>query len=200
MTSRISIVRECLTLTGNNLYGSVDDGSPEWNVSTAAFDAGVRWLYDEHDWNFATEVSAEIDADVDGAGDAIAPADPNFAYRLTRPDGALHIVRVMDDGGGKLSDYRIVGNKIYANVDTIIVEMVVEPDPDDWPGLFVKALTHSVMSGIYRGLSKDAQAAQREEQIAHAMIAKSRPRTDLQEPGKVKFTSTLATARRRRRG
>lgn len=200
MTSRISILRECLTLTGNNLYGSVDDGSPEWNISTAAFDAGVRWLYDEHNWNFAKEISAAIEADVNGSDDIIAPADPNFAYRFSRPDGSLHIIKVMDEGGGKLSDYRIVGNKIYANADTIIVESVVEPDPDDWPGLFTKALTHAVMGGIYRGLNKEAQSAQREEVAAERTMGKSRPRTDMQEPGKARFISTLATARSRRRG
>lgn len=199
MTSRISVIRQCLTLTGNNMYGSVDDGSPEWDISTAAFDAGVEWLLDEHDWNFATELQ-EIDADVTAAAVVIAPVDPNYTYRHSRPDDALHIVRVMDEDGGKTDDYRIVGNKIFANLETILVEIIVEPDPDDWPGLFLKALKHSVMAGIYRGLNKDAQAAAREDAVAERLIGKSRPRSDMQEPGKVRYTSTLVTSRSRRRG
>ena len=98
------------------------------------------------------------------------------------------------------ADYRIAGNRIFANVDTILVEKVVEPDPDDWPGLFTKALTHSVMSGIYRGLNKDVPAAQKEEAFAKDTLGRARPRSDLQEPGKARFISTLATARSRRRG
>lgn len=202
MTSRLSIISECLTLTGNNLYTAADDGTPEWNIGSASFDAGARWLYGEHDWNFATEIS-EVEADVDGAGDAIAPADPNFTYRHTRPSAAIHIIKVMDDGGGTLKDagdYRIVGNKIYATIDTILVEYVVEPDPDDWDPLFTKAITHATMAGMYRGLNKDAAAAQKEDAIADKMVQRSRPRTDLQEPGKARFISTLATARSRRRG
>ena len=124
MTSRISVIRECLTLTGNNLYGAVDDGSAEWDIPTAAFDAAVEWLTDEHDWNFATDLE-EVEADETAAGVTIDPADPNFTYRHSRPDDALHIVKVMDEDGGKLDDYRIVGNKIYANVDTILVEFIV---------------------------------------------------------------------------
>jgi hypothetical protein len=200
MTSRISIIRECLTLTGNNQYGAIDDGSPEWEVSTAAFAAGVRWLLDEHDWNFATEIAA-VDADVDGAGAVIAPSDLSFAYRHGRPDDALHIVRVLNEDGGSVGDdYRIVGNKIFANADSILVEYIVDPDPDDWPGLFTKAITHCVMAGIYRGLNKDREGAQKEEIAAERTMGKSRPRTDLQEPGKVRFTSTLTTSRSRRRG
>lgn len=198
--SRISVIRECLILTGNNLYGAVDDGSPEWEVSTAAFTAACRWLLDEHNWNFAKEISGEIEPDVDSSDEIIAPSDPNFEFRFSRPDDALHVLKVMGSDGSKVDDYRIVGNKIFANVEAALVEYIVEPDTDDWPGLFTKAITHAVMGGIYRGLNKDPQAAQREEIMAERTIGKSRPRTDLQEPGKVKFTSTLATSRSRRRG
>jgi len=201
MPSRTSIITECLTLTGNNQYGAVDDGTPEWNIPAAAFEAGVEWLTDEHDWNFATEL-AEITADLDGT-DVIAPSDVNFTYRHSRPSAALHIVKVMDEGGTKLTeetDYRIVGNKIFANADPILTEYIVEPDPDDWPGLFTKAIRHCVYAGIYRGLNKDAAAAQKEEIAAERTMGKSRPRTDLQEPGKARFVSTLSTARSTRRG
>jgi hypothetical protein len=200
MASRISILRDCLRLTGNNQFGAIDDGSPEWEVPAAAWTAGCEWLLDEHDWNFATEISDEIEADVDGSDVAVPPSDPGYAYRFDRPDDALHVVKVMDTGGAKLADYRLVGNKIYANTDTVIVEYIVEPHPDDWPGLFIKAIKHCVFAGIYRGLNKDPQAAQREEAAAERAMGKSRPRTDMQEPGKTRFVSTLARARSRRRG
>lgn len=199
MPTRLSILRECLTLTGNNLFDTPDDDTPEWNVSSAAFDAGVRWLLGEHDWNFATEIE-EIAADVDGSAVAIAPSDPNYTYRHTRPSEAMHIVKVMAEDGTKLTDYRIVGNKVFASVDTILLEYILEPDPDDWDPLFTKAITHAVIAGCYRGLNKDATAAQREQIEAERTIAKARPRTDLQEPGRARFISTLAAARRVRRG
>src|SRR5262245_15371477 len=144
MASRIGIIRECLTLTGNNLYREVDDGSPEWEVSSAAFEAGVEWLTDEHSWNFATEIEEKA-AELDDDDEPVAPSDPNFTYRFARPSAALYVVKVMDEGGLTLTDYRIVGNRIFANVATILVEHLVEPDPDDWPGLFTKAIKHCVM-------------------------------------------------------
>lgn len=195
MTSRISIIRECLRLSGNNEYGAVDDGSPEWEVAAAAWTAGCEWLLDEHDWNFATEVRAIATAQT------AAPIDENYTTAYLRPSDALHIVRVLNADSGKHTDYRIVGNLILVS-DTagIQVEIIVEPDPDDWPGLFIKAIRHCVYAGIYRGLHKNVEAAQKEEVAAERTIGKSRPRTDMQEPGKVRYTSTLVTARSRRRG
>lgn len=192
-------MRDCLTMSGNNVFTAPDDGTPEWNNVSASWTAACEWLLDEHDWNFATDIT-EKEAEVDASDEFIEPDDPNFGYRFKRPDDALHVIKVMDEGGNKLTDYRIIGNKIYANVDTILVESVVEPDPDDWPGLFTKAIKHCIFAGIYRGLNKDAAAAQKEEALAERTMGKSRPRSDLQDPSKAKFTSTLATSRSRRRG
>lgn len=197
--SRLSIIRECLTITGNNLYGSVDDGSPEWVSGTAAYDTAVEWALDEHDWGFGKRID-EVEADVDADDEFEAPDDPAYTYRHSRPTEALHIIRVMSEGGQTLTDYRIVGNKIYAHEDTVLVEYVEEPDPDDWPGLFVRVVRHQTMAGIYRSLNKDTKAADAEERKAEAYLSKARPRADLQEPGKTRFVSSLASARRTRRG
>lgn len=200
MTSRLSIIRDCLTLTGNNQYGSVDDDSPEWRAGTAAYDTAVEWALDEHDWGFGKAIEAVDDPETaDGVTDS---QDANFEYAYRKPDGCLHIITVLDSEGASLSgDWRLMGNYILANVsDGVKVEMVEEPDPDDWPGLFVRVIRHQTMAGMYRSLNKDTAGARFEERKAEDVLAKARSRVDVQEPGKVRFVSMLGSARRTRRG
>jgi hypothetical protein len=191
--TRLSLINDCLLLTGENTFSAPDDGSPEWLVCSASYDAAVEHLLDEHDWNFAKNI-IEIE-------DRTTPDNLNWEDAYEKPAGALHIVKVMDIEGGKVTDYKITGNQILVNNDEgLLVEYLAEPEPDLWPGLFVKALRHSIMAGIYRGLKKDPVSARAEEKMVEFYLGKARPRSDIEEPGRPRFISTLSKARSRRRG
>lgn len=193
MASRLEVINSCLLQTGQNVFNNADDGSREWNVCAAAYDGAVEHLLDEHDWKFGTTI-VEVST---RTGDS-----PDLAYEdaYSKPDGCLHVIWVQDTGGNTL-DWRIVGNQILVTEDGgILVKFVQEPDPTEWPGLFTKALKHFVMAGIYRGLAHDAVSARAEEKSGEFYLGKARPRNDSEEPGRAKFISGLASARRTRRG
>jgi len=193
MPSRLSLINDELLLCGQNPFNAPDDGSPEWLVCSAAYDASVEHLLDEHDWKFAKHIIA--------VSDRTTPTELNWEDAYEKPAGALHITRVMDAEGGAIADYRILGNTILVNSDEgLLLEYIAEPEPELWPGLFLKALRHGIRAGIYRGLMKDAVSARQEEKMVEVYLGKARPRGDGEEPGKVRFTSTLVTARGRRRG
>lgn len=193
MVSRLTIINDELLLCGQNPFNEPDDGSPEWLTCSAAYDAAVEHLLDEHDWKFGKQVIA--------VEDRSDPDDPNWQDAYDKPSGCLHVVKVMDADGGTIAERKILGNKILVNDDEgILVECIMEPDPELWPGLFLKALRHSVRAGIYRGLMKDGVSARAEEKTAEFYLAKARPRVDLEEPGRTRFISSMASARRTRRG
>lgn len=190
--SKFSIVNEALLMCGENVVAAEDNGTKEWNVCSAAYEAGVEHLLDEHDWKFGTA----IEVDNDRLGDS---PDPAYEDKYAKPNGCLHVIWVKDEGGTSL-DWRLVGNNILVTKDDgITVKFVTEPDPSEWPGLFLKSLRHFVMAGIYRGLKHDARSAQAEEKSAEFYLAKARPRGDSEEPSQARFVSGLATARSRRR-
>jgi len=193
MVERLQLINDECILCGVDPFNEPDDGSPSWLVCSAAWDAGVEHLLDEHNWGFA-KVIQEVE-------DRTDPADPNWQDAYEKPDGCLHLIKVMATDGSPITDWRVLGNKILVNDDDgILVEFIQEPDPEQWPGLFVKCLRHSVRAGIYRGIIKDPQSATAEEKKVEAYLGKARPRVDLEQPGKARFVSTLATARSRRRG
>lgn len=192
--SQHDLINECLLICGQRTVDVEDDGSPEWNIAAAAYNHGLTRLVDSANWKFGKFVEEVASR----AGDADDPAW-NDAY--AKPAGCLHVTRVMDEGGGELDDWKIVGAQIYVNKDDgITVEFIGDVDPTQYPGLFATALKHYVMAGIYRGLLKDPKTAHAEQATGEEMLREARPRVDSQEPGRAKFVSGLAAARRTRRG
>lgn len=190
---KLSLVASCCALTGNSVPVEEDDGSMEWNACSAGYEKGLRRILDSHNWKFA-KVYEEVEERDD-------PVDPNWQDSYARPSGCIHVLKVMDQDGGLLEDWKIVGDQILCNhEDGIAVEFIEDVQPNQWPGLFVDAMMHFVFAGIYRGIAKEPGEARREEAKAEAVIAEARPRGDSEEPGRAKFISSGLVARRARRG
>lgn len=193
MPSRLSIINDELLLAGHSPFNEPDDGSDAWNVCSAAYDAAVELCLDRHDWKFATIITT-VAAYTDESDDA------DYAYEYLKPTGSLHVIWVRNTGGTAV-DWKIVGNRILTDPDDgIVVKYVEEPDPDQWPGLFTAALRCFVRAGIYSGLSKDPVSARAERAQGELLLREARPRSDSEEPGRVKFVSGLRSARTTRRG
>ena len=191
--SQLTMTNDALLLTGNNTFNAPQDGSPEWNVCSAAYDKGLRRLLDEHNWKFA-KVIETVDERTD-------PDDPAWSDAYAKPEGCIHVVRVMDTDGNLLTDWKILGTKILVNDDAgIMVEFIEDIDPNEWPGLFVDSMMHFLFAGIYRGINKDAASGRMEEKKAEDLLKIARPRGDSEERGKARFVSGMAAARRTRRG
>lgn len=184
---KLSIINRMLPLTGNALVSVPDDGSDEWTVASAAYDAGADYLIGEHNWNFATAIDT-----MPRANDS---PDEKYADAYNKPANALSIVWVRV--GGLDVDYRIIGNQICVNEDEEIqVKYVVAPGPEDWPPLFVKAMEHLVKAGCYEGLNEDKNSADKEEAKAEVFLARARTRADREEPARVGRRSGTLTRRR----
>lgn len=193
MPDQLSIINDALILTGNHPYNEADDGSPEWNVCSAGYDRALNRLLDEHNWKFAKTVEA-VDERTD-------PDDPAWADAYTKPDGCVHVVRVMDEDGGQLDEWKILGDKILVNKDDgITVEFIQDTDPSAWPGLFVDTVMQFVIANIYRGLNKDPTSARAEEDKGERLLRQARPRGDQEQPAGPRFISSLKAARSTRRG
>lgn len=190
---KLSVCNDELLLCGQNPVATAEDGSPEWNCTSAAYETAVEYLIDKANWKFATAIE-----DVDErTGDS---ADADYADEYALPTGWLHLISVKDQGGTDL-DWKLVGNRVLVNCDAgITVKIVQDVLPNQWSGLFAAAVRGFVRAGIYRGLLKNPAEARAEQTRAEAIITEARPRIDSQEPARAKFVSSLAAARRNRRG
>lgn len=191
--SQLSLITDALLACGENPPSAADDGSQEWRCTSAGYDIGLRRLLADHNWKFALTIEA--------VEDRSDPDDPIWADAYARPTNLVHITRIMDVDGGAITDYRIVGNKIYVNDDEgILVEGVEDKEPSEWPNYFADVMTHYLFAGIYRGLKKSPVDARNEEIIADKLLARARPRLDAEEPVRARHVSGLKAARSVRRG
>lgn len=190
---KLSLIVDALLLTGHRVPSTAEDGSNEWNISSAGYEKGLRRLLETHDWKFGKFVEENQDRS--------DPADPAWSDAYARPENCLHITRVMDTGGNLLTDWKILGDNILVNLSGgILVEFIGDIVPGQWSGLFADVQMHFIFAGIYRGLNKDAASARAEEAKAEALLKEARPRLDAEEPPRAKFVSSLAAARHVRRG
>lgn len=191
--SQLSLQNDALRMTGENAVPTTDDGSPEWACTSAAYDKGLRRLLADHNWKFAKVIET--------VEDRTDPDDPNYVDAYDRPSSLTHIVRVMDTDGTAITDYRIVGNKIYVNQDDgLLIEGIEDKEPSVWPGFFTDVMMHFLFAGIYRGLKKAPQDARAEEVAAEKLLLRSRTRTDSEEPVRARHVSPLRNSRQVRRG
>jgi hypothetical protein len=186
---KLEIVNTALGLTGNNIAAVEEDGSAEWMVGSVAYDSGLRHLLGSHDWKFATAIETlNRVADAD---------DGNYEDAYAKPSNTLGLIWVRVDG--LAVDWRIVGNRVYvtAGGGTVTAKIVREPDPEEFPPSFVRALELLTKSGVYEGLNEDATSAARAREEAEMLIAAARSRIDREEAPRAMFRSRIL---RRRRG
>lgn len=202
-TDKLGIIQDCLALTGNNLVNVADDGSDEWLVCSAAYEAFVPVALENHDWKFQTTV-------IIPDHDPVAPVDDLFTDAYIKPNDCMHLIWV------RLSDqpviYQIIGNKICLNASgqppappgttpgVVTIKYVQNTESAAvWTPTFVQAIRHAVFAGIYKGLHEDPERADKELAMARGVLQEARTRSDQEQPKRAMFNSRIAAARRIRR-
>lgn len=93
---KLSLINEALALSGNNLVAAAEDGSDEWIVTSAAYEAGMEYMLDSHDWKQITTV---VVLNPTGA----APTDTEFDTAFAKPADCVHVIWVRVFQGGSSS-------------------------------------------------------------------------------------------------
>ncbi len=189
MYDKLSVINTNLILTGNSPVNTEEDGSPEWTVASAAYEAGVAYLLGSHDWKFETAI-VTIQRKRDGD-------DDHYDDVYAKPVNCLGLVWVKQ--ADYPLDWKIIGNDIYTTVvttDPVKAKVVLRGDPSGWPPLFVQALNSLVKSGIYAGLNEDPGEAARHENAAQGYLAQARTRTDREDKPRPAFRSRMLARRR----
>ncbi len=214
--SKIDVMNEALALCGDNLVTTLGDGSDEDTVCSAAYEAGMEYMLDNHDWKQITTVVT-----LNSTG--VAPTDSEFDTAFAKPADCVHIiwVRVNQSGGTGGSNvpvvYQVLTDQIVVNLfgqapgvppppgsptPVVTLKYVRAPMGDAGPHMlrtFMTALRQFVMAGIYRGLHKDLAEARIAEQSAMRLLAEARTRSDQEQPKRAIFNFRITASRRIRR-
>lgn len=202
---KVGIVNSALSQCGDNLVSAADDGSPEWTVSSPAYERGLGYMMESHNWSQATDVRI-----LQPAGNV--PDDDQFDTAFPLPPDLVHLIWV------RVSDrpcvWGLLNGQLVVNaqggppppsppntpaVVTIKGVFAANSDPVNSTPTFVLALQAFVMSGIYRGLHKDVAQAERMWMAGKSLLQEAMTRHDQQLPKRAPFNSRLSASRRIRR-
>jgi hypothetical protein len=208
--SKIDIINSALLATRNNTVAVADDGSAEWNVASAAYEAAISVLLEDYGWGFGTKVAILTPSPT-------APIDTDWDTAYPLPQDLLHLVWVKQGTNTQFSqfitnwDIQLVGDpnpvpmlllnlRGSADVCTIRYASVDGAASDAQSGtpLFVQALREFVLSGVYRGLEKNNDEADKIWLKAENTAQRARTKYAQQRPKRRLFNSRITSARRGR--
>lgn len=214
---KLALINEALNITQDNPVAVADDGSAEWSCCSAAYEAGMEYMLDSHDWKQLTTV-----ATLSSTG--VAPTDDQFDTAFAKPPDCIHViwVRVNESGGTGNNDfpivYQVLSNQIVVNLygggtvpttpSIVTMKYVSSNVPllgrggELGPNMlrtFMTALRSFVLAGIYRGLHKDTAEARQEEAAARMLLQEARTRSDQEAPKRAIFNQRITASRRIRR-
>lgn len=206
---KLGLLNQALALSGDNLCNAVEDGSDEWTVGSAAYEAAIEYMLDQHDWKGLTNVVT-----LNSTG--IAPTDDQFDTAYAKPPDCIHVIWV------RLNDlpvvYQILANQIVLNATgvapgqaipagtipgTATLKYVSSTNANPASGTltrtFMTALLAFTRAGIYGGLHEDPETEMKFTALGDRLLQQARTRSDQEQPKRAPFNSRISAARRVRR-
>lgn len=202
---KLEIINAALAQTGDNLVAVADDGSAEWTACSPAYETGLAYVCEAHPWSWLTDVRTLVPSPT-------APNDTQFDTAYPLPADLVHLIWV------RMNDVPCVWDLLAGQM---VVNAQGGPPPPPTPttpypvkikGIFstnsdpvsatptvVLVLQMFVMSGIYRGLRKDAAEAGRMFAAGKQMLEEAKSRHDMQRPKTAIFNSRMTAVRRNRK-
>lgn len=205
---KLGLINAALALCGDELCAVADDGSPEWNTASAAYETAIEYMLESKatSWKSATTIKV-----LQPTG--ILPEDTWYDTAYAKPPDMIHLIWVRYADVPIL--YRIVHNQIYVRLFSAVPAAIPSPPPvlqalsakylssngdiTDKTRMFATALILFVRAGIYGGLHEEPTLEMQFAKAARAMVAEAAAVADQEQP-KRSFFNHRITARRRVRG
>lgn len=187
----LEIINDALVVTGNEQV-TLNDGTPEWQVSSRAFARAVEDLVSQHGWPFA-RTSADL---------VLVGTNPSekYDYAHQLPNECLLLKGVYVDGY-KTELFEVYGRLVCLDHNSgVSAEFIAEPEDTAWHQQAVEVLTMMVEVACLRGLNEDFREARLRDQDIVFKLAQVRSTIDQENPARNVWRGTATAARKRRRG
>ena len=151
--SNVGILNLALIELKVPVVASLTEASDAAELATAIWDYIRNMVLEDHDWNFA-KLTAEL-AQVSAY--ALAPTDPKWDYKYTKPSSCLKIRGVVDESNCDV-EYAEEGDYIYTNVDNTESSIYVRyttiiTDPTKYSPSFINAFKYKLAAAMAAKLS-----------------------------------------------
>ena len=130
--SSIAICSRALLKLGADTIASFDEGTAEAEIAANLYPSIRDAMLSAHPWSFATGQTTLAKLA------AVPIADFEAAFQL--PADFLRALSAGHQGRGRGIEYRIAENRLYANLDSIVLTYIFRTDEQIFPPFFDQAL------------------------------------------------------------
>lgn len=173
--AKADIIAMICQILGGPTVISTTNTNPYGSMLLAQYDLTVGTAFGVNNWRFANKI-LQLSQLVE-----VPPAVTGYQYAYQLPSDYIACWRVYP-----LIDYKIIGNQVWTNANTLSMEYRYQPDESTWPIYFVNFIAFAVAARLAYLVTRSAALVQQLEneadtnkQIALYTDAQSHPNQPL---------------------
>lgn len=168
----VQICSNALLMVGADEIESFEDESQEAKLCSALYERTVKAMLELYPWRFSMK-----------------QASLNKVISLTPLVGYSYVYQLPTDRLRAVfkpyttSDYRVVGDKIYANTDEFKMEYQYRPAESIWSESFSRAVEFDMARALAIALLEDDSRADKYEKLVRQQLQRAKSVDGQQQPG-----------------
>ncbi len=184
--SAIDLCSKALIKLGAFPISSMDGESPEEIIANHLYHIVKRQMLAAYHWNFAT-IFRELN---------IVNAKPvaGFEYSFQLPSDVISVITATDLSGGK-TDYKIIGDELYTNSNSVILNYIYDVPEEYFSPDFQTLIIEKLASEFAIPLTENSTKANYFANSANVIFARAKSNEALQNKPKKISNFPLADVR-----
>lgn len=166
LLSDISICTNALLKIGANSISSFEDGTVEAEVAFNLYPIVKSGLLSAYPWNFATDTKTLPKCSENPI------SDYKNAFQL--PSDFLRVVSAGVGNSSKGIEYKIVGDKLYTNLSSVILKYIYSPKEEDFPPYFIESLIAKLACEFCIPITESTSRAEMLKKFSDELFQKAR--------------------------
>jgi hypothetical protein len=173
--SAIDLCSKALIKLGAFPISSMDGESPEEMIANHLYNIVKRQLLAAYHWNFAT-IFRELN---------IVNTKPvaKFEYSFQLPSDVISVITASDLSGGRI-DYKIIGDELYTNSNSVILNYIYDAPEEYFSPDFQNLIIEKLASEFSIPLTENTAKANYFESSANLILAKAKSNEAMQNKPK----------------
>lgn len=173
--SKVQLASNALILLGDEPISSFTDAGAGAQTAANLYETSYLSMLSSHRWNFATKKATLA---------RLAEAPRNeYKYQYQLPTDIVMLVTTYP-----VSTYRILGDKLYSDAETVEIDYIWKIPEDQFPSYFVKAFEFYLAAQFAVPITEDLNKAEvmnrfyeRESRKARYADSQSQPAVPIQD-------------------
>ena len=162
----IDLCSRALTKIGAKSISAFNEDSAEASVAEQLYTPTVEGILSSYPWRFATAQKELARLKEKPTGD--------FRYAYALPNDFLRAISAGPIGIGKGLTYRLIGNQLHTDSESVLLTYLFRPDESNFPPFFSQVLISHLAAEFCLPLTESTNRTEHLRKIAEQDLSKAR--------------------------